>query len=377
MGKSNTSSSQPMLIFMPDISGFSKFVNNTEIEHSQHIIEELLEILIDANEIGLEVSEIEGDAILFYRTGSPTGIDKLLSQVKSMYFKFHTHLKMYEHTRICQCGACSNANDLKLKFILTYGEVGINQIKGHDKLFGKEIIIAHRLLKNKVKEPEYVLITNEAMDSHLLDIDISEWGSFEQSQEDYDVGPIKYQFNTLDSISNNIPSPKIQSYGLNGAKTLMLENSFEIESSIELVFNVLSDYSIRHLWSVGIKGSDQLNGKISRNGSTHRCLINDNKNDPFFVAHDFNATKDYVVFTETDKDKGVSVVISLKRLEGNLTQMKTSTFLEGGIIKRIFFSIFFKNKFSKNGTESAINLEKYCKTLLEKNEAPKSQIVLG
>lgn len=33
--------------FIPDISGFSQFVENTAIEHSIHIISELLEILIN------------------------------------------------------------------------------------------------------------------------------------------------------------------------------------------------------------------------------------------------------------------------------------------------------------------------------------------
>ena len=50
------------LLFIPDISGFTQFVNETEIDHSRLIIQELLEILINANEIGLEISEIEGDA---------------------------------------------------------------------------------------------------------------------------------------------------------------------------------------------------------------------------------------------------------------------------------------------------------------------------
>ena len=53
------------LLFIPDISGFTRFVNETEINHSRLIIQELLEILINANELNLEISEIEGDAILF------------------------------------------------------------------------------------------------------------------------------------------------------------------------------------------------------------------------------------------------------------------------------------------------------------------------
>jgi hypothetical protein len=35
------------LLFIPDISGFSQFVNAVELEHSRFIIQQLLEVLID------------------------------------------------------------------------------------------------------------------------------------------------------------------------------------------------------------------------------------------------------------------------------------------------------------------------------------------
>ena len=38
---------RPALLFIPDISGFTKFVGENEIQHSRHIIEELQEVLID------------------------------------------------------------------------------------------------------------------------------------------------------------------------------------------------------------------------------------------------------------------------------------------------------------------------------------------
>ncbi|MGK2864071.1 MAG: hypothetical protein ACSLE0_19220 [Chitinophagaceae bacterium] len=34
------------LIFIPDISGFTGFVNETDIEHSRHIIQELQETML-------------------------------------------------------------------------------------------------------------------------------------------------------------------------------------------------------------------------------------------------------------------------------------------------------------------------------------------
>ena len=41
------------LLFIPDISGFTRFVTETEIGHSRLIIQELLDILINSNEIAL------------------------------------------------------------------------------------------------------------------------------------------------------------------------------------------------------------------------------------------------------------------------------------------------------------------------------------
>ena len=73
------------LLFIPDISGFTRFVTEMEIDHSRHIIQELLEILINANSTGLEISEIEGDAILFYKYGEPPDLKTIYGQVERMF----------------------------------------------------------------------------------------------------------------------------------------------------------------------------------------------------------------------------------------------------------------------------------------------------
>ena len=69
----------------------------------------------------------------------------------------HGHLKKYETHRICSCGACCEANNLSLKFVAHYGEVAHKQVKDRSKLFGKDVIVAHRLLKNKVDSGHSIL----------------------------------------------------------------------------------------------------------------------------------------------------------------------------------------------------------------------------
>jgi len=136
MKLANNSAAEPTLLFIPDISGFTKFVHETEISHSEHIITELLETLIDTNEMDLQISEIEGDAILFYRTGKVPSAAEIIAQVEKMYIKFHAHLKKYETQRICQCGACANVNGLAIKFIIHYGDISMKHVKSFSKLFG-------------------------------------------------------------------------------------------------------------------------------------------------------------------------------------------------------------------------------------------------
>src|SRR6185295_8721002 len=99
-----------------------RFVNETEIDHSRLIIQELLEILINSNEIGLEISEIEGDAILFFKYGDPPSLEQLYRQVEKMFCEFHRSLIYYDNRRYCWCKACVSAKDLTLKVITHYGE---------------------------------------------------------------------------------------------------------------------------------------------------------------------------------------------------------------------------------------------------------------
>ena len=137
------------LLFIPDISGFTRFVNESEIEHSRLIIQELLELLINANQLGMEVSEVEGDAILFYKFGNSPDMKDLYKQVEKMFWDFHHHLNAYERGRYCQCKACVSAVNLSLKVITHYGEFTGYNVKNFSKLIGKDVIVAHQLLKKR------------------------------------------------------------------------------------------------------------------------------------------------------------------------------------------------------------------------------------
>ena len=207
-------------------------MNDTEIWHSRHIIEELLEILIDANELDLTISEIEGDAILYYREGPAPSVEALLAQVEKMYLDFHAHLKLYESQRICQCGACSTAHTLSLKFIAHYGEVAKNKIKNYSKLFGREVIAVHRLLKNSVPLGEYVLITDSLQrTATAVEEGNQAWAEPVFQQDSYEMGDIAYSYLTLAPLATRVPEPAIQDYALPGLTVQVMEQGSVIEGA--------------------------------------------------------------------------------------------------------------------------------------------------
>src|SRR5689334_8961815 len=88
-----------------------------------------------------------------------------------------------ETQRICQCGACSTAHDLTLKIVSHYGEITPSHIKDHVKLFGKDVITVHRLLKNDIAHHEYALFT-QALAQEWPQATTPAWGRPEAGSQD-------------------------------------------------------------------------------------------------------------------------------------------------------------------------------------------------
>lgn len=153
-------------IFIPDISGYSNFVNEIEIIHGQEITSELLEEIINSEELGFVISEIEGDAVLYYKLGEKIKIDEIFNQSIKMLNNFKKRIEVIQKKRICKCNACSSVKNLKLKFVLHYDNLKIINVQNFSKLYGRGVIIAHRLLKNSLRDQEYILFTKNYLDSN-------------------------------------------------------------------------------------------------------------------------------------------------------------------------------------------------------------------
>ncbi|OUS02387.1 hypothetical protein A9Q86_03840 [Flavobacteriales bacterium 33_180_T64] len=259
---------QNAILFIPDISGFTEFVHHTDISHSRHIISELLELLIDNNTMKLELVEVEGDALFLYKLEEEVNIEGIKAQIQHMYLAFHTHLKRYEFERICHCGACSSAYNLSLKFVVHYGEIEFIKVKDSVKPYGSQVIQVHRLLKNEVPLTEYAIYTENL-------IPVSESPSGIRLTAAYDFGAINFVYEPLKHLKKQLPVVNPIPETVPKHKIFDKTESIKIPA-IEL-YEVISNFDYRLLWTKGIDKLDYERNKVNRAGQKHRCLINKNQ----------------------------------------------------------------------------------------------------
>jgi hypothetical protein len=307
------------LILIPDISGYTKFVNNTEIEHSQHIISELLELIIGSNDLDMIVSEVEGDAVLFVKEGSVPPLKDLILQAKTMFLQFHRHLLQYESERICNCGACSMASNLSLKFIIHASEIGftfVNQVK---KPFGPGLIIAHRLLKNSVTENEYILFSDAFFnDIGSFNASGEQWIKFHEGLSTYDeLGVIQYKYILLYGLKEIVPQVEPINLIPRDSNPAVFEGI--IQKPADYVFEMLSNLDYRLLWSKSIKELVYDKNRVNRAGTKHICVFSRSKVE--FETIKDKSGNNKLVFGERMTDipvvKDVSFYYILQNAENN------------------------------------------------------------
>lgn len=350
------------LLFIPDISGFTKFINETEISHSQHIIQELLELLVDANILGLTVSEYEGDAILFYRKGELPSLNKFLEQAEKMFVNFHTHLKRYDTHRLCQCGACKTAHNLTLKIIAHYGEAASMKIKDSEKLHGKDVILAHRLMKNSIDHHEYLLLTENLVNSAKNGEPKSEWYSEKQGSDKYDeIGDVKYSYSYLTPLLNKIPEEKPEEFRIE--KPLkVFETERTINLSAEDVYGIVIDIPKRVHWIEGIKEVKLFDKALNQAGTRHLCVMEKGRDSDFITAN-LKLSDKAIEFWEIDRKKMTGCRFIFEKISDSQCRTKAEVYINDSLMLKMMFKMIMAKKVEKTIGTSIKNLKKYCESL--------------
>jgi hypothetical protein len=155
-------------LVIADLSGYTSYVAKSELEHSQEILSDLLEVIIANLTTLLTLSKIEGDAVFGYVAESRVPrSETVLELVESTYVAFKDKVLNMNRRTSCTCNACLNIPLLELKFIVHHGDYMRQQIMNLTELVGSDVNLAHRLLKNSVAGATgwraYALFTEAAL----------------------------------------------------------------------------------------------------------------------------------------------------------------------------------------------------------------------
>ncbi len=342
------------LLFIPDISGFTRFVSQTALDHSRRIIQELLELLIDANQMGLEVSEIEGDAVLFYRFGEAPRLDQVYQQVETMFCAFHRHLLAYDHHRYCYCQACTAARDLTLKVVTHYGEFTGYQVGTFHKLIGTAVIVAHQLLKNDIEQHEYWLVTAPLAGQETPPIGFAPWMQWTSGATQTESGEIPFHYTQLGQLRTELkpePSPQL---GLT-SKTRVLSLSREYDADIRTLLHATADFQYRSRWEEGVRTATQVGKLLPRVGMKCQCVMDDGP--VILYASSYAYSPDKVEFSETDEKKQSSTFFTLEKTGEKKTRLTIDVYLKKGRARQAWFALTRKARMQERYRRSLLNLE--------------------
>ena len=205
-------------LLLADISGYTGFMSGVEREHgidfsggipaAYGILGALLDTVIEGVAPGFALIKLEGDAVF---AAAPAGSldgqgDRVVEMIAATYRAFVESRTRAIPSRDHVCTACPAVAHLDLKVVLHRGPAVRQSVGVGSDLLGPAVTVAHRLLKNTVRERigprPYLFLTDAA----ARGLGLSGIGA--GHREDYpDVGRIEGRIIDLEAIPSAGTAP--------------------------------------------------------------------------------------------------------------------------------------------------------------------------
>ncbi len=188
------------LLMLADISGYTAFLGRVSEAHPDQaagltpvppaydFMLTLLDLVADEMQPTFRTVQTEGDAVFAVAEADVVanrGRD-VLGTIGSTYAAYHARIEEQQRMRDHDCEACVLMGSLELKFIVHAGTFVAQELSTRTHVAGPAVILAHRLLKNRVTEQTgmrgYALLTDPALD--LIGLDASEGVSYSEAIAD-------------------------------------------------------------------------------------------------------------------------------------------------------------------------------------------------
>ena len=335
-----TSNRGPIVI--ADITGYSRFLNESELVHAEQTLSALLEILIEQTRPPLVVSKLEGDAVFSYGIdGTNLRGQAFVESIEACYVEFRRALELMVLNTSCPCNACANISNLDLKFFVHHGEFVVGEVSGRTELHGVDVNLLHRLVKNTVTSDTgitaYVMYTQQAVDAlglnELADAMTTHTDSYD------DVGAVTARVEDLQPVWVSSQAAPAVEFGPDDV-------GIDVSTTIDLPLEVVWSYLIDPEYRKTIGGSDRQEMRNTRQGrsgagSAYECYHGNQQIMQLILEW---RPLERIVTRSTEKVPGgtliYTVVYLLERM-GENTRLSEQWLIPGGsgLVRRVVTSV--------------------------------------
>jgi hypothetical protein len=208
------------LLMLADISGYTAFLGRVTDAHpdlaagvepvppAYDFMVTLLDLVADEVRPTFTPVQTEGDA-LFAMADADVVTNRgrdVLATIGATYASYHARIEAQQRMQRHECSACVLLGSLELKFIVHAGTFVAQELSTRTHVAGPAVILAHRLLKNRVTEATglrgYALLTDAALE--LLGLDSSE--GVDHSETFVDAGTVSGRVFELARTASQAPA---------------------------------------------------------------------------------------------------------------------------------------------------------------------------
>ncbi|HEX2697124.1 MAG TPA: DUF2652 domain-containing protein [Anaerolineales bacterium] len=239
-------------LVLADISGYTAFLTQTELDHAHEILTDLLETIVNRFKTLLTIHKLEGDAVFAYAPESViVRSETLLELVEATYVDFRERTKNVRRHTTCTCRACNSIPMLDLKFMAHHGEYVIQNVGETREMAGSDVNLVHRLLKNHVAENTgwraYAIFTEKSLEHMGMQIE----GLVKASETYEHLGEVKIRVMDMHARYDDLMAKR---HVVVEADEAVLSLSQEINAAPPVVWSWVNEPAKRALYSLDPHG---------------------------------------------------------------------------------------------------------------------------
>ena len=258
-------------LLVADISGYTAYLQATELAHAEDVLSDLLETLVSTLAPTFTLSKLEGDAAFAHAPAGRVSPSLILDTVEAGYFAFRRRLRDIDHATSCDCNACVLIPSLDLKYIVHDGEYVARRIAGTEELTGPDVILVHRLLKTEagtaLGTSGFAAYTASTLATFGMDPEVLGFTSY--TEEISDMGTVELFVEDL--VTRWKFENERNRVFLTGDEASW-SRTWELPVSVPVAWDYMTAPDKRTMWNPGITGFElQTPGRMTT-GSVNHCM---------------------------------------------------------------------------------------------------------